>query len=81
MNPLVECNNDINNLVITHTACSSTGPPATYTFIVDSGATANFVNVNAPVINKKIAMVQLAIYNPNGAIMYSTHTAEIDVPH
>mgnify|MGYP000844552177 FL=1 len=57
------------------------GPPANYTSIADSGATAHFVTVNAPVTNKKIAVVPLAIYNPNGAIMYSTHTAEIDVPH
>jgi membrane protease subunit (stomatin/prohibitin family) len=57
------------------------GPPATYTSIADSGTTAHFVTVNTLVINKKIAMVLLAIYNPNGTIMYSMHTTEIDVPH
>jgi len=36
--------------------------------------------VNAPVVNKQRAVVPLAIYNPNGAVMYSTHTAEINVP-
>jgi hypothetical protein len=57
------------------------GPPRTYTFIADSGTIAHFVTVNALVTNKHIAVVPLAIYNPNGAIMYSTHTAEIIVPH
>jgi hypothetical protein len=57
------------------------GPPTTYTYIADSGATAHFVTVSALVINKKIAVVPLAIYNPNGAVMYSMHTAEINVPH
>jgi hypothetical protein len=47
-----------------------------------SGTTAHFVIVNAPVINKKIDMILLAIYNPNrhyrgGAIMFSMHTTEI----
>jgi hypothetical protein len=45
------------------------GPPATYTSIADRDATAQFVTVNTPVINKKIAVVPLAIYNPDGAIM------------
>ena len=36
--------------------------------------------MNAPVVNKQRAVVPLAIYNPNGAVMYSTHTAEINVP-
>jgi hypothetical protein len=56
-------------------------PPTIYTSIADSGATAHFLTVNALVTNKKIAVVLLAIYNPNGAVMYSTHTAEINVPH
>jgi hypothetical protein len=70
----------MNNLVIHHTAYSSTGPQTTYTSIADSGATAHFVTVNVLVINKQIDVVPLAIYNPNDAIIYSTHTAEINVP-
>jgi hypothetical protein len=57
------------------------GLSTTYASIAGSGATAHFVTVNAPVINQKIAVVPPAIYNPNGATMYSTHTAEINVPH
>jgi hypothetical protein len=33
------------------------------------------------VINKKLTVVLLAIYNPNGAIMYCTYTAEMNMPH
>jgi hypothetical protein len=71
----------MNNLVVNHTAYSSMGSPATYTSIADISATAHFVTVNAPVINKKIAVVLLAIYNPNGAITYSKHMAETNVLH
>jgi membrane protease subunit (stomatin/prohibitin family) len=56
------------------------GHPATYTSIADSGATVHFLPVNALVVNKKIAAGLLAIYNFNGGMMCSTHTAEIDVP-
>ena len=33
-----------------------------------------------PVHNKRIASVPIAIHNPNGEIMYSTHTAELFLP-
>jgi hypothetical protein len=59
----------MNNLVINYTAYSSTSPLATYTSIADSGAMAHFVTVNATDINKKIAVVPLAIYKPDNAIM------------
>jgi hypothetical protein len=72
---------DLNNLVINHAAYSCTGPPTTYASIADSGATPHFVTVNALVINKQIAVLPLAIYNPNSSIMYSTYTAEINVLH
>jgi hypothetical protein len=78
---LVDCNDDTNNLVINPAAYSSTGPLAIYTSIAESGGTAHFVAVNALIINKTIAVVPIAIYNPNSTIVYSTHTVEIDVPH
>jgi hypothetical protein len=34
-----------------------------------------------PVVNKRPAANPIAIHNPNGTIMYSTHTAELDIPH
>jgi hypothetical protein len=34
-----------------------------------------------PVINKQIAVNPIAICNPNGSIMYSTHDAELDIPN
>ena len=49
--------------------------------IADSGATLHFVTVNASVINKKAAQQPLAITTANGEIMYSTHTAELDIPY
>jgi hypothetical protein len=34
-----------------------------------------------PVVNKRPAANPITIHNPNGTIMYSTHTAELDIPH
>jgi hypothetical protein len=34
-----------------------------------------------PVVNKRIASTPLAIHNPKGSIMYSTHVANLDIPH
>jgi hypothetical protein len=78
---LVEPNNNVKSLVINHRAYASIDPPEIYTCITDGWTRAHFVTVNAPVNNTKIAEVLKSIYNTNGAIMYSTHTAEIDVPH
>jgi hypothetical protein len=36
--------------------------------------------MNGPTINKQITNNPIAIYNPNGTVMYSTHTAELDIP-
>ena len=33
-----------------------------------------------PVINRRIADRPIAITNPNGTVMYSTHVAELDIP-
>jgi hypothetical protein len=33
-----------------------------------------------PVHNKRIASAPIAICNPNGEVMYSTHTAELHIP-
>jgi hypothetical protein len=33
-----------------------------------------------PVHNKRIAIAPIAIQNPNGDLMYSTHTAELTIP-
>ena len=48
--------------------------------LADTGTTANFVSILYPVINKRIATNPIAIRNPNGSIMHSTHIAELDLP-
>jgi hypothetical protein len=59
---------------------TSNGPP-TASIIADTGSTAHFGTTTLPVVNKRPASNLLAIHDPNGAIMYSTHTAELDIPH
>jgi hypothetical protein len=59
------------------------GPPALspiFSVIGDTGTTGHFVTVDTPVINKVVATVPIAVRNPNGSIMYSTHTAELFLP-
>jgi hypothetical protein len=60
------------------------GPPTTpaliSTAIADTGSTAHFCTNALPVKNKQLATTPIAIRNPNGAIMYSTHTAKLDIP-
>ncbi len=48
--------------------------------IADTGSTANFSTIDTPVINKRITTNPIAIKNPNGSIMYSSHEAELDFP-
>ena len=62
---------------------TTTGPPTanpSHTGIADTGSTGNFFTVNTPVLNKRPATVPIAIRNPDGSIMYSTHDAELDLP-
>jgi hypothetical protein len=49
-------------------------------FIADTGSTAHFCTTTTSVINKRSALNPIAIRNPNGSIMYSTHEAELDLP-
>ena len=48
--------------------------------ILDSGATAHFMVKGAPVINKQVALNPLHIKLPNGAIIQSTHTCNLNIP-
>jgi hypothetical protein len=48
--------------------------------ISDSGATAHFLVEGAPVINLKVAENPIAIKLPDGSIIYSTHTGNLDIP-
>jgi hypothetical protein len=50
------------------------------TAIVDSGCTGHFLLVNAPCLNKVETQTPLTVRLPNGAIMESSHTAELDIP-
>jgi hypothetical protein len=55
-----------------------TKPPA---LLADTGTTSTFVSIQYPVVNKRIATKPIAIQNPNGSIMSSTHEAELDMAH
>jgi hypothetical protein len=48
--------------------------------IVDSGCTGHFLLVNAPCLNKVKTRTPLTVRLPNGAIMESSHTAELNIP-
>ena len=48
--------------------------------ISDSGASAHFLLEGAPVVNKKVAEYPVAIKLPDGTIIYSTHTCNLDIP-
>jgi hypothetical protein len=69
------------NLEVSSKSKVNTGHPAFSTnAIADTGSTANFCTVCMPVINKRVAIHPIAIRNPNGSVMYSTHEAELDIP-
>jgi hypothetical protein len=48
--------------------------------IADTGSTTHFGTIDAPIINKRPTLNPIFIRNPNGAIMKSTHEAELDFP-
>ena len=55
-------------------------PSLQTTAIADTGSTGNFFTVDTPVLNKCPAVHPIAIHNPNGTVMHSTHEAELDMP-
>ena len=48
--------------------------------ISDSGAIAHFLLENAAVVNKRKAMQPLSIKLPDGTIIKSSHTCNLDIP-
>jgi hypothetical protein len=50
------------------------------TAIVESGCTGHFLLVNAPCLSKVKSQTPLTVRLPNGAIMESSHTAELNIP-
>jgi hypothetical protein len=50
------------------------------TAIVGSGRTGHFLLINAPCLNKVKSRTPLTVRLPNGAMMESSHTAELDIP-
>jgi hypothetical protein len=48
--------------------------------IADTGSTAHFGTIDAPVINIRPTRHPITIQNPNGSLMVSTHEAELDLP-
>jgi hypothetical protein len=49
--------------------------------IADSGASSHFVTINAPIVNKTIVKQPLAITTAGGAVIYSIHTGDLDLPY
>ena len=49
------------------------------TAIADTGCTSHFFMCSAPLLNKRATNNPIAISNPNGDIMYSSHEAELDI--
>ena len=41
---------------------------------------AHFYTTDMPVHNKRIATLPIAVHNPNGEVMSSTHTAKVYLP-
>jgi hypothetical protein len=73
------CSNTTN--VDNNYATTVVGPPATTTAIADTGSTAHFFTIDSKhLINQKPALTPIAIRNPNGSIMYSTHIADLNIP-
>ena len=59
----------------------ATGPPTPPTYaIADSGCTAHFFTPTTPVCNTRPADPPVSIHTPSGAILTSTHEADLDVP-
>ena len=48
--------------------------------VLDTGATGAFLQMGAPVVNLKIAETPLRITLPNGDVIKSTHTCNLDIP-
>ena len=48
--------------------------------VSDLGATGHFLVEGAPVVNKRLASKPIHITLPNGKIIKSTHTCNLDIP-
>jgi hypothetical protein len=48
--------------------------------VFDTGATGAFLQMGAPVVNLRIATNPLRITLPNGDVIESTHTCNLDIP-
>ena len=48
--------------------------------ILDSGASSHFLCLDAPVTNKQPATNPITIVQPDGDVMVSTHTGDLDLP-
>jgi hypothetical protein len=57
----------------------SLGPPTTTSVVADAGSTAHFFQ-DLPVQNRRISSSPIAIRNPNGSTVHSTHEGEIHIP-
>jgi hypothetical protein len=57
----------------------SLGPATTTGVVADTGSTAHFFQ-DLPVQNRRISSSPIAIRNPNGSAVHSTHEGEIHIP-
>ena len=59
------------------------GPPtlSSAPAIANTGCTAHFCTIDAPITNVQVATHPISIHTPSGAILTSTHEGELDLPN
>ena len=78
------CNSLVNSTTTArHYSHQATSTPAntTTTAYADSGCTGHFLRSTSPCVNKIATKHGIPVRLPNGTIIRSTHTAELDMPH
>jgi hypothetical protein len=68
------------NDVANHSNATSISPTTATMGISDSGATGHFLQADAPVTNKRIAIHPIKITLPDGNKIESSHTCNLDIP-
>jgi hypothetical protein len=83
--PIINSSTEPTCLLTTTLEAPITVGPPTFTLphqlaIADTGSTAHFGTIDAPVINKRLSLNPISIRTPNGTIMTLTHEADLDLP-
>jgi hypothetical protein len=78
MRPSIQTPSISNHIDSVNAATIGSSPPTTN--IADTGTTGHFLKTDAPCINKRKANPSIAVLQPDGSPMYSTHEADLDIP-